>query len=76
MDSKVISKSNVFYLFYARKEVVRKGGGNARKKMCRISPSFTAVQSLGKLITDSEILKYFVKLRDRKPGIAPPRPPN
>ena len=71
------TKGDIFDLFYAKRDVVRSGGGKVKSKMTRISPSLEQVQKMESHIKDDKkLLKYFVKLRDRKAGIAPPPRPS
>ena len=70
------TKAEIFDLFYGKQNVVRKGGGKIKTKMTRQTPSSEAMFEMeAKLRGNQKMTQYFVKLRDRKPGIAPPPRP-
>jgi len=71
-----VAKGDIFDLFYSKQDVVRSGGGKVKSKMTRQCPTLKQVTALENKIKDNKkLLKYFVKLRDRKAGIAPPPRP-
>ena len=72
-----ITKATIFDMFYQKQTVSRSGGGTQRKKMSRIAVSAEDMDSMEKRLSgNKKLLEYFKKLRDRKPGIAPPPYPS
>ena len=73
-----ITKIGVFNVFYSLQSVTRKGGGTAKNKMTRNNVPLKVINNTQQLIMKSsnpKLLKYFEKLRDRNPKIAPPPSP-
>lgn len=80
MERKDYTKGDIFDFFYEKRKSVREGGGTVKMKMGRKNISHEESQ---KFFNDLKrngnpmLVKYFLRLRDRKPGIAPPpRPKN
>ena len=72
-----VTKSQIFDLFYSKQDVVRSGGGKLKTKMSRNKPPLQKVEELEKKIKENKKLyDYFLKLRTRKPDIAPPPRPS
>lgn len=74
----MVSKREVFDLFYSMQQVSRSGGGALHSKMTRNSVSSENQLKMEKQLrelNDVDLLAYFVKLRDRNPKIAPPPKP-
>lgn len=71
------SKESVFDLFYGKQLVTRAGGGTSKSRMTRKSPSMEAMEAMRSSIgTNTELMTYFKKLRDRDPNLAPPPKPS
>jgi len=72
-----LTKSMIWNIFYAKQQVVRSGGGKPKMKVGRQNVSAEKIAQLNKLFEnkDTELAKYYKKLRDRKAGIAPPQMP-
>ena len=76
----VITKGYIFDIFYEKKQVSRAGGGTMKSKMTRIQPDVRKLQKIEKKLKNhknQKLMAYFIKLKDRKKGLAPPpRPKN
>ncbi len=71
-----MSKQEVFDLFYSMQQVSRLGGGTLHSKMTRNRISSEILLEMeNKIKQDGDLLKYYIKLRDRSPNIAPPPRP-
>lgn len=70
------TKGEIFDLFYVIHSVSRSGGGEPKKKMTRAAVSLNVISAVEKKIKDRKLLDYYIKLRDRKAGIAPPPRPS
>jgi hypothetical protein len=72
-----LTKSAIWNLFYAKQQVVRSGGGKPKMKVGRQTVSAEKIEEFNKLLgsKDTKVAKYYIKLRDRKAGIAPPQMP-
>jgi len=70
------TKGEIFDLFYEINSVSRSGGGEPRKKMTRAAVSLNVINVMGEKIKDQKLKDYYIKLRDRKAGIAPPPRPS
>jgi hypothetical protein len=72
-----LTKSMIWNVFYAKQQVVRSGGGKPKMKVGRQAVPAEKIEKFNKLLgsKDTKIAKYYIKLRDRKAGIAPPQMP-
>jgi hypothetical protein len=80
-QEELLSKCLIFDLFYGKKQVTRSGGGTVKTKMTRRLVSDENLNKMETKIKKSSdakfFIKYFLKLKSRKPDIAPPpRPKN
>jgi hypothetical protein len=72
----MVTKLEVFNLFYSIKQVSRSGGGTLHAKMTRNCVSSEVLLEMeNKLKHDTDLFQYYIKLRDRCPKIAPPPKP-
>ena len=69
-----LTKSDIFDIFYSVQNTTRSGGGKLKSKMARNNVSTKQLIILNSM-TDTKMLKYYEKLRDRKSDIAPPPRP-
>jgi hypothetical protein len=75
--TQLVTKADIFDLFYGKQLVTRAGGGTSKSRMTRKMPTFEEIEAVkSQAKEDPELMKYFVKLRDRSPTFAPPPRPN
>jgi hypothetical protein len=73
---RMTTKQEVFQLFYSVKQVSRSGGGTLHAKMTRNNVSSEDQFKMENSVKyNPDLLKYYIKLRDRNVNIAPPPKP-
>ena len=72
-----LTKLMIWSVFDSKQQVVRSGGGKPKMKVGRQVVSAEKINELNKLLgkNDTKLAQYYIKLRDRKAGIAPPQMP-
>jgi hypothetical protein len=72
----MVTKQEIFDLFYQRQLTSRSGGGNAKTKMTRCTVTKEAQTTmLSKINDDIDLLNYYNKLLNRAANLAPPPRP-
>ena len=72
----MVTKTEIFDLFYEPQDTVRSGGGKVKTKMASRSVTTAEQQNiLQKIRTDQVLTDYYNKLRHRDKKLAPPPRP-
>jgi hypothetical protein len=72
----MVTKTEIFNLFYSKQITTRKGGGTTKCRMARNNPSYSAIENMRMRVQgDDDAQKYFETLYNRDSRIAPPPKP-